>query len=334
MHSSVHSPARRALLLSALGAASAGLALRAGAQALPANRPIRLLVGAPPGGTTDVLARVVGDALSKSLGHPVIVDNKPGAGGAIVMDSLLSSPRDGLTYLVAVSSLVTELPYTFKPKYDPFKDIRPLADLGSGGLVLVGSTNLPPRNLQELVAYVKDRPGQVNFASYTTGTLSHVMGLQLNKLAGLDMNHVGYKGSPPALTDVIGGQVQFMFDGQATSIPMIKAGKLRAYAVSSARRSAALPDVPTLAEQGFASMTRAAWMGLYTLPGVPESIQQRIREETLKALAQPAIRARLDALGLGTDPQNPRTLEQMDRSLREDYEAVGEILRSVNYKPE
>ncbi len=250
------------------------------------------------------------------------------------MDNFLSSPRDGHTYLVSVNGLVSELPYTFKPKYAPFKDIEPLADLGGAGLVLVGNAGLPVKNLQELIAYVKANPGKTNFASYSPGTLSHVFGLQLNKLAGLDMNHVGYKGSPPALQDVVGGSVQFMFDGQPTSIPQIKAGKLRAFGVTSPRRSVALPDVPTLAELGFPSMTRVTWIGLWTLPGHPKATQKRIREETLKALALPATRVRLASLGLTVDTQNPRTPEQMSESLKEDYEAVGEILRSVNYKPE
>ena len=308
-------------------------AVAAQAQDWP-QRPVRIVVPFAAGSSPDILARIVNDRLTQRLGQPLIVDNKPGAGGAIVMDSLLSSPRDGLTYLVSVSSLVTELPYTFKPKYDPFKDVKPLVDLGSGGLVLVSAATLPPQNFKELIAYLKARPGQTNFASYSTGTLSHVMGLQLNQLAGLDMNHVGYKGSPPALADVIGGQVQIMFDGQATSIPMIKGGKLRAYAISAAKRSPALPDVPTLAELGYPGMTRAGWMGLYTLPGVPAPIQQRVRDETLEALAQPAIRAKLEPLGLFSDVNNPRTPEQLEKSLREDYEAVGGILRSVNYKPE
>lgn len=331
MHSLIGATTRRTLLLAAI---ASSLAFKVGAQTLPTDRPIRLLVGAPAGGTADVLARVVGEAMSKSLGQPVIVENKPGAGGAIVMDSFLSSARDGLTYLVSVNSLVTELPYTFKPKYDPFTAIKPLVDLGSGGLVLVSAASLPPKNLQELITYIKARPGKINFASYSTGTLSHVLGLQLNQLAGLDMNHVGYKGSPPALTDVIGGQVEVMFDGQATSIPMIKGGKLKAYAISSAKRSPALPDVPTLAELGFPAMTRLGSMQLYTLPGVPASIQQRVREEALNALAQPSVRNRIEPLGLATDPKNPRTPEQLDKNQRDDYTVVGEILRSVNYKPE
>lgn len=322
---------RRALLLAAL---AAGLHVPiAGAQAL-SDKPIRLLVGAPAGGTADLLARIVGEALSKSLGQSVFVDNKPGGGGTIAMESLLAAPRDGLSYIISYNGLVTELPYTIKIRHDLFKDIKPLADMGGAGLVLVCNPKLPVKDLKELIAYVKAHPGQTHFASFSPGTQSHVMGLQLNQLAGLDMNHVGYKGSPPALADVMGGQVQCMFDGQPTSIPLIQAGKLRALAVSSAQRSEALPGVPTLAEQGFAAMTRAGWMGLWTVPDAPAAVQQRVRDATLKALAQPAIRARLLAMGLSVELQPPRTPEQLAQSLREDHETVGAILRSVNYKPE
>lgn len=191
------------------------------------DRPVRILVGAPAGGTADLLARLVGEGLSKGLGQSVIVENKPGGLGAIVMDSFMGAPRDGHTLLLSVNGLFTEIPHTLKPKYDPLKDVKPLVEVAGGGLVLVGNPNLPPKTLPELVAYVKANPGKINFASYSPGTLSHVMGLQLNRAAGLDMQHIGYKGSPPALQDVMGGQVQFMFDGMATSLPNIRAGKLQ-----------------------------------------------------------------------------------------------------------
>ena len=153
------------------------------AQAQPlSDRPIKIIVGAPAGGTADILARLVGQAVSQGMGQPVIVDNKPGAGGAIAMDALLSAPKDGHTLLLSVNALVTELPHSFKPRYDPFKDLKPLVELASSGLVLVGNAALPPRDLKEMMAYVKANPGKINFASYTPGTLSHVMGLQLNKL--------------------------------------------------------------------------------------------------------------------------------------------------------
>lgn len=317
---------------------AAGLLLNlmgTGIQAQPlSDRPIKIVVGAPAGGTADIIARLVGNAMSTGLGQPVVVDNKPGAGGAIAMDAMLSAPKDGHTILLSVNALVTELPYTLKPKYDPFKDLKPLVELAGSGLVLVGNASLPPKDLKELIAYVKANPGKINFASYTPGTLSHVMGLQLNQIAGLDMNHIGYKGSPPALQDVMGGSVQFMFDGLATSVPNIKGGKLRAFAVTSPQRSHALPDVPTMAELGYKDMTRTAWLGFWSVPGHPEPALKRIREEALKALAMPAVRDRLMAVGLNVNVQNPPTPEQMTKSLVEDYESVGAMLKSVNYKPE
>ena len=320
---------RRRWLASALALVSASVL----AQPL-SERPIRIIVGAPAGGTADIMARLVGDAMSKSLGQPVIIDNKPGVGGVVAMDSFLSSPRDGHTYLMSVNGLVTELPHSMKPKYDPFKDIKPLVEIAGSGLVLVGNPQLPPKTLKDMLAYVKANPGKINFASYTPGSLSHVMGLQLNKIAGLDMNHIGYKGSPPALQDVMGGSVQFMFDGLATSVPQIKAGKLHAFAVTAPQRSHALPDVPTFAELGFKEMTRTAWIGLWTLPGDPAATQQRIRDEALKALALPAVHERMMAVGLTVNWKNPPTPEQLSRSLVEDHDAVGNLLRSVNYKPE
>lgn len=318
--------------------AAASIAFAAAAPALFAqplsDRPIRVIVGAPAGGTADIIARLVGDGISRSMGQPVVVDNKPGGGGAIAMDAFLSAPRDGHTYLLSVNGLFSEVPHSLKPKYDPLKDVKPLVELASSGLVLVGNAALPPKTLTEMVAYVKANPGKVNFASYSPGTLSHVMGLQLNKAEGLDMNHIGYKGSPPALQDVMGGQVQFMFDGIATSVPNIKGGKLRAFAVSSPQRSHVLPEVPTFAELGYKDLTRTAWLALWTVPDAPVAAQQRLRDEALKALASPALRDRLMAVGLSINTQNPPTPEQMSKSLGIEYDAVGAILKSVNYKPE
>jgi tripartite-type tricarboxylate transporter receptor subunit TctC len=321
---------RRRLLLAAGSTLVAAPALRAQPQP---DKPIRIIVGAPAGGTSDFLARLIGEPMGKSLGQPVVVDNRPGGMGVIATDAFFSAPRDGTTLLLGVNGLVSELPHSLKPKYDPLRDLKPLVEIAGSGLVLVGNASLPPRTMAELVAWVKANPGKVNFASYTPGTLSHVMGLQLNKAAGLDMLHVGYKGSPPALQDLIGGQVQFMFDGLATSIPHIRAGKLRAFAVSSPERSPALPDVPTLAELGYKEMTRTAWLGLFTTPDAPAAAQQRVRDEALKALALPAVREKLGNFGLLVPPKAP-TPDDLARSLAADYKAVGDVLRSVNYKPE
>lgn len=311
---------------------ASGVALAQAQSAWP-NKPVRILVGAPAGGTADFLARVVGETLGRNIGQSVVVENRPGGLGAIVMDAFLSAPRDGYTYVLSVNSLVTELPYTMKPKYDPFKDIRPLVKLSGGGLVLVSSSSLPPKNFSEMIGYVKANPGKISFASYTPGTSSHIRGLQLNKQAGLDMQHIGYKGSPPALQDVMGGQVQFMFDGLATSTPLIKSGKLRPYAVTASKRTAVLPDVPTMIELGLPEMTQMSWMGLWTAPDVPAAVQQRMREEVLKVLSQPSIKEKLASTGLEV-PDQASTPEEMMQSNLKDYELAGQVLRSVNYKPE
>jgi len=297
------------------------------------EKPIRILVGAPAGGSADILARAVGDSLSKALGQPVIVDNKPGAMGGIATDSLFSAPRDGYTYMMAVNSLVSEIPYTIKPKYDPFKDLVPLVEIVNSPLVLIASPALPVSTMKEMVAYVKANPGKVSFASYSAGTLSHVMGLQLNKAAGLDMQHVGYKGSPPAVQDVMAGQVQFMFDGAATSVPGIKGGKLKALAVTSARRSPVLPDVPTVTEQGYPEMTQFPWIALWSTPDAPAAVQARMRAETIKVINDPAFRQKFAAFGLEVDPKPP-TVAEMQQTLRKEYQTVGALLTSIGYKPE
>lgn len=328
-----NSPLRRRLVLAGATLALAAAWPAAHAQGL-SDRPIRIIVGAPAGGSADLIARLVGGTMGKNMGQPVVVENKPGAMGAIATESFFSAPRDGHTYILSVNGLMTELPHSLKPKYDPLKDFKPLVELAGSGLVLVGNASLPPRNLAEMVRYVKANPGKINFASYTPGTLSHVMGLMLNQAEGLDMTHIGYKGSPPALQDVMGGQVQFMFDGLPTSIPLIRAGKLRAFAVSAPERSAALPDVPTLAELGYKTMTKTAWIGLFGHTDAPVAAHQRVRDEALKALATPAVRDRLTGLGLSVNTANPPTTEDLWRSMAADYKAVGETLRSVNYKPE
>ena len=197
---------------------------------------------------------------------------------------------------------------------------------------MVGNAALPASNLKEVVAYVKANPGKVSYASYSTGTVSHTMGVELSKLAGLDMTHVGYKGSPPALQDVMGGHVALMFDGPATSIPMLKTGKIKAFAVSSPKRMSALPDVPTFAELGYPQIDDIAWIGLWTTPDVPADIQAKVREATLKVLQQPKVAERFKELG--TDVGQPLTPEQLSQSLRVASDKHGANLKAIGFKPE
>jgi tripartite-type tricarboxylate transporter receptor subunit TctC len=296
------------------------------------TKTVRIVAAGPAGGSADIVARLLADQLSKQIGQTVIVDPKPGAGGVLAVNELSLAPRDGHTLLVGVNSLVSEIPHILKLPVVMANEIKPLAEVARGGLVMVGHNALPARTLPELIAHVKSHPGRVNFASYTAGTLSHVMGLQLNTAAGIDMTHVGYKGSTPALQDLMGGHVQVMFDGMATSIPLIKGGKIKAFAVSMPKRSPLLPDVPTFAELGYPQLEAVAWMGLWVKPDLPAALQVQIREAAMKALAQPSARERLQDVGF--EPGQPRTPEQLSASVKADFDRVGAVLKSIGFKPE
>ncbi len=319
---------RRTLLA---GAALVSMGIGARAQTF-ASKPMRVIAAGPAGATADLIARLVTEPLAKELGQTAIVEPKPGAAGAIAVNDLLQAPHDGHTLLVAVNSLVSEIPHIVKLKVDMQKSLRPIAELARGGLVLVGNPSFPAKTLKELIAYVKANPGKVNVASYSAGTLSHVLGLILNKEAGIDLAHVGYKGSTPALTDVMGNHVPLMFDGIGTSLPLIKSGKIKAFAVSTPKRSPVLPDVPTFTELGFPKLEALGWMGLWSTPDVPAAAQARLREATLKVLTQPAVRERL--LELGFDVGAPRSVDDIVAGLKADYERVGAVLQSIGFKPD
>jgi tripartite-type tricarboxylate transporter receptor subunit TctC len=296
------------------------------------EKTVHIVAAGPAGGSADIVARVLADQLSRQIGQAVIVEAKPGAGGVLAVNELSLAPRDGHTLMVGVNSLVSEIPHILKLPVNMANEIKPLAEVARGGLVMVGNNSLPAKTLPELIGYVKANPGKINFASYTAGTLSHVMGLQLNKAAGIDMTHVGYKGSTPALQDVMGGHVQLMFDGMATSIPLLKGGKIRAFAVSTPKRSPLLPDVPTFTELGYPQLEAIGWMGLWVKPDLPAALQAQIREATLKALAQPAVRERLQEVGF--EVGQSRSPGALSASLKADYERVGTVLKSIGFKPE
>ena len=322
---------RRAALGVIAGAALLATAPAALAQAWP-SKPVRILIGAPPGGTADIVSRLLADGLQKEWGQPVIVESKPGAAGMIAMQDFLGQPADGHTLLVSVNALVTEIPHVIKVRFDPFKDVKPLAELARSGLVFVANASLPAKNVPELVTYAKANPGKLSYASYSAGTISHTMGLELNKSAGTDLNHVPYRGSPPALQDLAGGHVQLMFDGPATSIPMIKGGKIKALAVSGPKRNPAMPEVPTFAEQGYPMLDDVAWMGLWIKPDVPADVQAKIRQATLKVMSQPAVQTRLAELG--NDLGSGASPEDLAKSLRVASDKQGATLRALGVKPQ
>ena len=296
------------------------------------DKPLRIVVGAPAGGTSDVIARVLAEGMSQLLKQPVMVDNKPGAAGVIGLQELLKAPRDGHTLMVVPNGVVSEIPHVIKLPVEPIKEIRPVAELARSGLLMVGAPNVPASNLKEVVAHVKANPSKISFASYSTGTLSHTLGLEFNKLAGLDMTHVGYKGSPPALTDVMGGHVPYMFDGPATSIPMIKTGKIKVFATTAPSRMAILPDVPTFAELGYKDMTEVLWIGLWLMRDVPAPAQSILREAVVKTLAQQTVKDKFAALGM--EPGSGASPEELGVGLQKAFDKQAATLKAIGFKPE
>lgn len=276
----------------------AGWALASGAWAW-GDRPVKLIVPAPAGGTADIIARVVGQQLSIDIGQPVVVENKPGAGGAIGLQAMLQAAPDGNTLAVIPSNVLTEIPHVMKPPYDPLKDILPVASVVRSGVVLVTAASNPSRDFSSLLQYLKKRKG--SYASYSAGTASHYAGLILSDKAGLDMQHIGYPGSPPGLQALLGGQVDFMFDGMLTSVPQIKAGKLRAYAFSGKQRSRNLPDVPTMVELGYPDIQIMGWIGLVGPAKLPADVLAKIHAAVKKAASEPSVQKRLSDLGVEPD---------------------------------
>ncbi|MFJ5383511.1 Bug family tripartite tricarboxylate transporter substrate binding protein [Cupriavidus sp. CER94] len=295
------------------------------------SKPVRVLVPAPAGGTMDVMARVLAEQLAADLGQPVVVDNKPGGGGAIAINTMLAAPADGQTIMVTATNVLTEVPQVQKTPYDTMKDVRPLAAVGRSRMVLVGAPNLPPKDLKSLIAYAKANPGKLSFASYSAGTASHYAGAIMNQEAGMDLQHVPFAGSGPALAQVMGGQIPLMYDGMVTSLPMIRAGKLQPYAVASRTRSPLLPQVPTFAEQGYPDIDFSNWVGVIASAQMPADVAQKIQSAVYKAAANPKVRERLEALGY--EPMPAQSLQDLNQSLHAEYDRNAGIVKTFNIKP-
>lgn len=263
------------------------------------EKPIRLIVPYTPGGTADMLARTLGQKLTESLGQQVIVDNRPGAGGNIGADIAAKAAPDGYTLLVGTvathainPSLYPNMPYNAE------KDFAPIILLVTLPNVLVVNPSLPVHNVKELIALAKSKPGELAFASSGNGTSLHLSGELFKKMTGVDMIHIPYKGSAPALIDLVGGQVQLMFDNVPSSLPQIKAGKLRALAVTGPRRSPVLPDLPTLAESGLTGFSITSWFALYAPAGTPAAILSKLNKVAAQGVAAKDLRAQWMAQGL------------------------------------
>jgi len=294
------------------------------------GKPVRLIVPGPPGGTSDVLARIVGEALAAEIGQPVIVDNKPGAGGAIAVNALLAAAPDGQTLLFGSQNVLTETPLVLRVNFDPLQDAKPVAEFGRGGLVLVANASVPAASLGQLVDYAKANRGKLSYASYSPGTASHYAGLILNEKAGIDLQHVPYKGSPPALTDVTAGQLPLMFDGMPTALPLLRAGKLKAIAITSRTRSPLLPQVPTFLELGYPDIAFTNWIGVIASAKMAPERIANVHAVLVKTLATPKMRSRLAETGFEASP--PSTPLALEQSVRADYQRNAAIVKAFNIR--
>jgi tripartite-type tricarboxylate transporter receptor subunit TctC len=271
--------------------------LAVAAQAAYPNKPIRMVVPYPPGGPTDVLGRIVAQRLSESLGQQVVVENRPGASGMIGSELVAKAAPDGYTLLTNASIHVINPSLYPKMNFDALRDFTPVSLIAQVPLILVVNPALPVKSVQELIALAKAQPNLLNFGSSGNAAAPHLAGESFKIATGVQMQHVPYKGSAPALTDLMGGQVQLMFDSMPSAMPHVKSGKIRALAVTTAKRSPTVPDLPTVAESGVPGFDISTWYGVWAPAGTPKDIVNKIAAEMAKALKQPAVRERLAALG-------------------------------------
>jgi tripartite-type tricarboxylate transporter receptor subunit TctC len=323
----------RALLASTLIAAT-GLAhheLAGAASAEYPTRAIRLIVPFAPGGSNDIMARLMGQHFSESLGQPVVVDNRPGASGIIGTDVVAKAAPDGYTLLMMSVTLAVNPSLRAKLPYDTRKDLLPITLVASAPLMLVVHPSLPVKSVKELIAHAKANPGKLNFASGGPGTTPHLAGEMLKSMAGLEMTHVPYKGGGPALIDLVGGQVQLMLENIPSTLPHVKAGRLRALAVTGLRRSALVSDLPTLDESGLKGYEIVGWNGFFAPAGTPKHIVARIHGEAVKTLAKPEVKERLATLGAEGVGSSPA---EFAKFFSAEIAKWGRVVKEAGLKPE
>lgn len=323
---------RLAGALLGLGAACALPAATAQAQGDWPSRPIRLVVGYPPAGGTDTVARLVAQQLSSELGQSVVVENRAGASGIIATESVSHSTPDGYTLLFSTASPLTGAPLTLKNlPYDPFKDLAPVIFIGGGPFILVANTDFPPNTLEELVAYAKAHPGEVNYASPGGSTANFFFCELLNIDAGISTTHVPYKGSAALLNDLMGGHVQFTLDTPGTTLPLIRQGRMKALAVLSDKRIATAPEIPTAAEAGYPRLVGGSWYGILAPAGTPQPIIRRVYEAARKSLTSPEVvkgLAERDVVIQGSPP------EVFGEFIRAEYLKWKEVTEKLDIKPQ
>jgi tripartite-type tricarboxylate transporter receptor subunit TctC len=312
-------------LIQALALAATMASGAAMAQSWP-NKPVSLVVPFPPGGTTDVLARALAEKLQVSLGQPVIVESKPGAGATLGADYVVKSKADGYTLLVGAvhhtiaSSVYKKLPYDFQ------KDLAPVTTIALVPNVLAVNAASPVKNVSELVALLKSQPGKHNYGSNGNGTAQHLIGTQFENMTGTEFAHIPYKGSGPLVTDLLGGQITMSFDTVTPVLPHIKAGKLRPLAVTTAKRSSALPDVPTLDEAGLKGFNIGTWFGVLAPAATPKHIVARLNAEMVKIIQSPEFRKRMGEIG--AEPIGDST-DQMAAQIKSETEKFAKLVKDA-----
>ncbi|HSS69423.1 MAG TPA: tripartite tricarboxylate transporter substrate binding protein [Casimicrobiaceae bacterium] len=306
---------RRALLLCSGAAGVIGLARGLFAQAAYPSKPIKIIAPVQPGGGVDLVARTVGDRLGSVLGQPIVVENQSGGGGIVGSMAVARAAPDGYTLMVGYVGTHGTNPAVRKLPYDAIKDFTPVAMVGGTPNVLVVPPTLPVATLGEFVRYVKANPGKFSYGSSGPGTLTHLAMEQFKLAADLDIVHVPYRGIGPAFTDILGGQTQAMLPGLAAALPHIKAGKVRALAVTGRKRHPLLPEVPTFEESGYAGFDGVQWYGIVGPANLPPAIVKRLNEEINRLLEAPELRERLSGEALEPMPMSP---EQFGQYIRED----------------
>ena len=309
----------------ALGAGLCGAAL---AQGYP-GRPIRILVGFTPGGTTDVIARIVAQKMAESLGASVVIDNRPGAGANIAAELAAKSPPDGYTALAVNPGLAISATLYAKLGYNALRDLAPVARIADSSHLLIVHPSLPARSVKELIALAKGKPGVLTFSSAGVGNADHFAGELFKSLAGVNMVHVPYKGGAQAAQDTVTGEVSMYFSGILVGLPLAKAGRVRALAVATAVRSPIAPDIPTIAEAGLPGYEMALWNALFVPAATPRDIVTRLNAEILKALKAPDVRERLAGVGAVSTAGTP---EELGSYFRSEVEKFGRIVRATGLK--
>lgn len=315
---------RRAALLAAL------VSLGAWAQSPYPSRPVKILVGVPPGSTLDISARTVAQILSQELGQSFVVENKVGGGGVISVMQAVKSPADGYTLLMGSSGILAVNPTLYRQlPYDPLKDLTPITVVNALPMFLVAHPSFPPNNVADLIKYAKARPGEISYGSSGVGITNHITMEYFTSAAGVKLVHVPYRGGPLALNDLMGGQIPLMFNTSTDVLPLIKSGKFKILAVSSAKRSEVAPDVPTIAESGLPGFEATAWTSLSAPAGTPPEIIDKLHSATVKGLRTAEVRARFQALGVDVVASSPT---EFNAFLKSEITKWGAVVRSSGAK--